>query len=215
MPAPGTRHWIPDPQQYAVEQERGRHDQAMFHFGEYAMFVLLWRIEDYEAGRVGRCPTCFISRGKVAEVYQQPAKKECPDCFGTTFEGGWRAKVVRPSLWDQSKPSDEQSSRGEVDRSTAGVQSTSDFYLRTHDYIIKADGTRWLVQTASENGLTTGFAVSRDNDALGYNFGTCTLIDPSHVAYTIPPLDPRFLNVANVRFPRDWSSVEEIRGPLV
>ena len=56
-------HHLPDPQAYAIDQERARHDSALYSFGEYAMFVLMWNIIDHEAGLVDRCPTCYEAYG--------------------------------------------------------------------------------------------------------------------------------------------------------
>jgi hypothetical protein len=210
--------WHPDPQEHAVAQERSRHDQALASFGEYVMFVLMWRIDDHEAGLVDRCPRCYEAYGKTAEAYGQPAQERCPECFGTTFEGGWKARIVRPSLWDYNEEEDRQHARGEVEVATATVQSTSDFRLRTGDHLFRGDGTRWMMRTVSTNNLRTGFQIpSRQRSALGFNYGQVSLEDESSTPYLIPPSPAEvkeMLDLSHLRHPTDFSAVEEIRGPL-
>lgn len=180
--------WLPDDQDYAVEQERYRHDQALAFYGENALFVLMWRLEDHEKGLVDRCPTCYVALGKIAEVYGQAAREKCSDCFGTTFEGGWKAKIVRLSLWDANEKDYREKARGETEVSTASIQAPSDFRLRTGDYIFRGDGTRWRMQTVSTNHLRTGFEMpSAARTAAGWNYGQCILEDESSVAYMIEP----------------------------
>lgn len=214
----GSQHWLVDPQGYAIDQERYRHDGALDWFGEYAMFVLLWDISDHEAGRVDRCSVCYVPYGKVAETYKQPAKRECESCFGTTFEGGIKAKIVRPSLWDVNEEDEQQMERGEVVIQTANVQATSDFRLRTDDYILRADGSRWKMRSMSTNALRTGFLSPEFRTEVGWNYGTAHREDESSVVYTIPPDEATLvaaLDVRDIRYPKDFSTLEEVNGPLM
>lgn len=214
-----TRFWLPGSQDYAVIQERQRHIDALYHFGEYAMFVLMWRPEDHAAGKVDRCPRCFTSYGVVAEVYQQPSQNDCPECYGTTFEGGYRAKIIRPSIWDASEEANRYSERGETIRANASVQTTHDFTLHIGDYIFRASGERWRIETMSTNHLQTGFAIdSVSQDVLGWNFGQAFLEQPGTVAYHIPPSQSQLaalLDVTGTRTPTDFSTAEDIRGDLL
>lgn len=214
MPVP---KWLPDPQEYAIEQQRASHDQALAHFGEYAVFVLMWKLADHEKGLVGRCPTCYLNRGDIAETYGQAAQEKCPDCFGTTFEGGYKARIVRLSLWDANEEDIRENKRGQIEISTASIQSTSDFRLRTGDFIFRGDGTRWRMQNVSTNHLRTGFMMpTKDRTPVGYNFGQVMREDPSSVAYEIAPSpqDLRDIDLINQRYPADFSDIEDIRGSL-
>jgi len=212
------QHWQPDPQAYAIDQERYRHDGALDRYGEYSLFVLLWRVADFKAGLVVRCPTCYTAYGKAAEVYQQAPKRECADCFGTTFQGGVKAKVVRTSIWDVNEEEDREAARGEVTVQTATVQSTSDFRLRKGDYVLRADGTRWQARSLGGNALRTGFWHPERRTEVGFNYASVTREDASSVAYTIAPTDPvtiATLDVSGARYPVDFTSLEVINGPLV
>ena len=211
---------VPNPQPYAVTQERFRHDGALYQWGEYAIFVLLWNVADHEAGLVARCQDCYVAYGRIAEAYGQPARRKCPTCFGTTFQGGYRATIVRPTIWDYNEKDHREHSRGEVIVSTASVQTTSDFQLRTGDYIIRADNGRWQVRSKSTNNLRTGFETpSAASAPLGYNFGQVSLEDKDSVAHTIPPVDAAevrtLLSVVDQRRPSDFSEFDDLRGPLI
>lgn len=211
-------HHLPDPQRYAVAQERQRHDGALWSFGEYAMFVLLWNITDHDAGLVERCGACFTAYGKIAEAYGQPAVNSCDACYGTTFEGGFKARIVRPSLWDFNEADYKDHARGEVTISTASIQSTGDFRMRTGDIIIRANGTRWKMRSLGTNHLRTGFETpAGPRTAIGYNYGQATLEDTSSVSHLIPPTDAvvtAALDVSMERYPRDFSALEVVRGAL-
>lgn len=209
--------WLRDPQDYAVQQERYRHDQALNTYGEFAMFVLRWTIRDFKAGLVERCSECMIAYGKIADTYQQPARKDCPACYGTSFEGGIRAKIVRTSLWDANEEDYQDARRGESVLQTASVQSTSDFRMRTGDYIFRADGSRWQMRTVSTNALRTGFLEPEHRTEVGYNYGLVQREDEDTVAYMIPPATAdliAILDVRDVRYPPDFSAHEEINGSL-
>lgn len=212
-------HHLPDPQGFAVDQERQRHEQALYRFGEYAMFVLMWNLLDHERGLVARCPTCYESYGKTAEAYGQSAVQDCPDCFGTTFEGGYKARIVRPALWDFNEEDYREAVRGLTVVATATIQSTSDFRLRTGDHVFRADGTRWLMRTVSTNHLRTGFEMpNRDRTALGYNYGQVNRQDETSVAFLIPPDAATLtsaLDIPGTRYPADFSAIEDVRGPLL
>lgn len=210
---------LPDRQQYAINQEQQRHTQALYQFGEHAMFVLLWNREDFDAGLVGACLRCVVPRGLVADVYQQVAESKCPECFATGYEGGYKAKIVRPSLWDYTEDSFETHARGDIKTQSASVQSTWDFKLRNGDYIFRGDLTRWQMRTHATNHLRTGFTPvdQHGSDALGYNYGTVSREDEDSVAYKIPPSNESLaalLDVEHAHYPLNFAAVEEIRAPL-
>lgn len=208
----------PDREDWAIEHVQGSHDGALWRYGEYSMFVLLWRIEDFEMGLVDRCPECQTPYGAIAEVYKQPMKTRCPTCYGTTFRGGFKAKIVRPAMWDMGEATNSPGERGEMIRATTAVQSTHDFRMRTGDFILRADGTRWHVQSLSTNHLRAGFGYpDKEGTLVGFNYGQVMLEDPTSNAYAIelPSTLPMMLNVRNPRQGRDFSLYEEVRGPLL
>lgn len=215
MTVPSYPIWMPDPQAYSIDQERYRHDEAMALFGEYAIFVLLWNINDFNADLVDRCPDCYVVYGKIAETYGQASKERCEACYGTTFEGGYRAKIVRSSIWDFNEDAEREHSKGEVTLQKASVQSVSDFRLRTGDFILRGDGTRWRAEQLGTNHLRTGFDMPTTTDTpLGYNYGDVVREMDNSVAHMVLPADLSILDVPFQRYPQDWSAVEDVVGYL-
>lgn len=210
--------YLPDPQDFAFVQERQRHDQALYSFGEYTMFVMMWTVSDFEEGLVDRCSTCYSSYGKIAEAYGQPARTDCPNCFGTSLEGGFKAQIVRPAIWDFTEPDTQTNARGEVTLASATVQTTGDFSMNTGDYLFRADGTRWESRSNGTNHLHTGFEMLNSaRSSVGYNYTQASLVDASSVAYLIPPspvVIKSRLDIAGVRVPQPFGDLEVERAAL-
>lgn len=211
--------WHPDPQEYARNIQRANHDQALAHFGEYTIFVLMWRLEDFNAGLVTRCSTCYTAYGKVADAYGQSSQEKCSACYGTTFEGGIKARIARLALWDmQEQENRSQQRRGNETTNNARVQSASDFRLRTNDFAFRGDGTRWRIQSIDTDHLRTGFQMpSNVRTPLGYAFGQVVLESTASVAYDIPPDEATLadLDLYRIMTPADLSSLEVVNGDLL
>lgn len=218
MPHRAYPYYIRETQPWAIEQERRRHNEALWHIGENTMFCLLWHQPDFEAGFVNRCPTCFESQGIIAEVYGQPNENKCPDCFGTTFEGGFKALIVRPAIFSDSDQSESISRRGVVHPQQLSIDSTPDFRIQTGDYCFRATGERYYLRAPERVTLRTGFGEpTLENSGIAYNHANAAEEDPTSVAYKIPPASdelPIFLGRRS-RIPRNWASFEIIRAPLI
>lgn len=220
---PSSAHWIPDPQVYAINQMADSHEQAIYSFGEYAIFLLRWSIDDHEAGLVERCHRCFAN--PMFDTYKQSQDARCLSCWGTTFEGGIKARLVRPSIWvygeDDHITAEQRASRGEVVlNNNAQVQVPSQFLLHHGDFIIKADNSRWQVKGANPSRLQTGFQVNESpTQSLGFIHNQVAREDESSVAYLIPPAsgeDVRaLLDIPYVRTPQDFSDAEFVNGPIL
>lgn len=215
-------YYVRAPQDWAVQQERQRHAQALYVVGEWALYVLLWHVVDWEAGLVGRCVTCFGGSDKesrIAAVYNQPTKSKCPDCFGTTFEGGYRALIVRPTLFADTDDDEKLDRRGSVHPDDVTIETTWDFRIMRGDYVIRADNTRWQLSAPQRTTLRTGFG-EPDQTETSISYGNIRAMyeEPTTVVYTIPPTDHATIHTtltAPMRFPGDFSSIEDIRGPLI
>ena len=216
---------LPGHQPYARDHERRSHTEAIFAFGEYAMFVLLWNIEDLNAGRVTRCSRCQSLAGEtdeasemIFETFKATAEDFCPNCLGTTFEGGWKAKIVRPSLWDYQEEVWSKTARGLVQNLSGSVQTTSDFLLRDGDVILRADGTRWRTKAGQPSRIHEGFGLPpRADSNLGYTYAqvnrdedTTLKIEPT----TRTELTS-ILSALGQHWPTDTSGVDQIRGPIL
>jgi hypothetical protein len=184
--------YVRQTQSWALDQERMRHVEAVYWVGEMALFVLMWKVEDFEAGYVGRCPRCrqdpHTVDGRIEQVYKQPVQALCPWCFGTTFDGGVRAKAVRPAIFTDTNEYERKSARGVTYPENTVVETTNDFRARMGDFVFRQDGSRWQLSAANGIMLRTGFMHPSQGDAgTGYTQIPATREDASSVAYQIPP----------------------------
>jgi hypothetical protein len=189
----GQPYRPPAQQAWATGAVQEQNEEALYAFGELALFTLMWRPKDHEAGLVARCSTCFTgAQSRQAEAFKQPTRRECPDCFGTTFEGGFRAQIIRPALWADRNAEDTDQHRGVVVSETLNLETTGDFTLRKNDYVFRFDNTRYQVEAKTEVVLRTGFhspetiqSFAGQTTARRENEGT--------VAFLIPPTDPELV----------------------
>jgi len=82
-----------------IDQQRF-HDETLQWYGEECVVRLLWRAEDAAAGLVTYCQTCQVTpdpthpdvniKARASAVYRQSGNSYCPDCYGTTFTGGFQ-----------------------------------------------------------------------------------------------------------------------------
>lgn len=151
------------PTTYDIDQERVRHDDAVHWFGEMTCFLSWWRPADREAGLVGPCTTCNtkMTDSRIVEAYGQAAQHLCPNCYGTTFEGGLRSIFYRPAIWNLTPVEHDVKRRGEVEIIRGTLQVISNLDLHDGDHAVRADGTCWKMDQASWQEITTGFGSQR------------------------------------------------------
>lgn len=177
---------------WASEQVRASHDEALYAFGEFAMFTLMWRSMDFEAGLVGRCQTCFAGPGsRAAAAFNQATVNKCPDCYGSTYEGGFRAQIIRPTILDDRNDEVTDQERGVVRMDTLNFETTSDFNLRKGDYLFRFDDTRFQTEEKEMSVVRTGFGPALDAESFS-GTSTAHLEEKTAVAHLIPP-DPATL----------------------
>lgn len=177
-------------QPWASDLVESSHAEALYAFGEYVIFTLMWRPKDFEMGLVGRCQTCFVgTASRQAAAFQQPTKRECPDCYGTTYEGGFRAQIIRPALLADRNQEVSEENRGVVVTDTIQMETTSDFRLHKGDYVFRGDNTRFQTEEKNEAVVRTGFGAPLTSDS---SAGTTTAHreETTSVAFLIPPLNP-------------------------
>ncbi len=221
-PSRALPYWQRQPETWAEEQVADSHREALYLLGEYTMFVLMWHAVDHERGLVARCSRCFgtHTHALIAEAYRQPVQERCPVCFGTTFEGGWRARIIRPALWTDSATDTVEHPRGDVQTDSMSVETTEDFTLRRGDYVFRADGTRFRTMELVGAPVRTGFAQPVPSRSVGGAIAQVRLEDPTTVAYLIPPdradLVEALAVPATAHLVPDLSATyEEANGPLL
>lgn len=211
-------YYIRETQPWAIEQERRRHNEALWYVGENTMFVLMWHLEDFQNNLVKRCLTCYQSQGMISQVYQQTDQYKCPDCFGTTFDGGFKAIIVRPAIFSDTDEGETKHSRGVVHPNDLSIDSTPDFRVRTGDYCFRQNGDRFFLRVPERITLRTGFGdPDQGRTAIAYNHANAAVEDPSNVSYMIPPATDEVTAILSQRsrIPRPWTSFEIIRAPLI
>lgn len=212
--------YLREPQDWALDQERFRHNGALYHIGEWVFLILMWHQLDFERGLVARCSRCWGGgrASRVAEVYKQPTQNECPVCFGTTFEGGYRARIVRPAIVADVEETERPDRRGSMHPAAVTFETTYDFRCRPGDFVIRRDGSRWRVRSADRLQVRTGYLhPSQADTAVAYKL-PAELEERSTVAYRIPPTgesEPARILGQPMRFPGDFSAFEQINAALV
>jgi hypothetical protein len=215
--------WQRDVQRWAISEERRRHVQALWQYGELAVFCLMWTAADNAAGLVARCQRCFANpslstEDRISASYGQGNQYACTDCFGTQFEGGFRALIVRPAIFNDMDKGQAKSAKGVVQPGTLGIETTPDFRVRPGDYCFRSDGDRFQLRQPRRTTLRTGFATPWQREAaIDYNQLNAALEDPASVAYQIPPAPAELAQVLGTytRLPASFSWFEVIRAPLI
>jgi hypothetical protein len=204
-------------QNWAIEQERYRHNQALYSVGEMVMFVLMWHVEDHLKGYVRRCPRCFNGDdARAAKVYEQSTVNKCPMCYGTTFEGGVRAKIIRPAIITDSDDNEIQGERGVTFPVKVTVESVSDFRFRNGDYLFRQDGSRYQLGNPQRTQLRTGFEhPSQAADSIGYAMGTATLENSTTVAWMISPTQDELQDLLRTSGRYPVQATDVTNGPLI
>jgi hypothetical protein len=208
-----------DRKDWAIEQEIYRHKQALYDIGEWAMFVLLWTVEDFKSGYVVHCPRCFSGDDVAADtssVYKQSSQARCPSCYGTTFQGGIRAKLIRPTIFADTDDEETKSTRGVVHPQRVTVESTNDFRFRSGDFVFRIDGSRWQLSGPSRVTLRTGFEhPGQSASSIGYAPCPASLEDKTSVAYLIPPNSDQLKSLLTPMSRYPISANDLINGPLI
>lgn len=208
-------YYVREPERYAVDQERQRHLQALYTVGEWTMFTLMWHLEDFQNGLVARCTVCY---NRASQAYKQPERNKCPSCFGTTFDGGFKAIIVRPAIFGDTDEDTKYQARGVVDSDDLDMESTPDFRVRTGDYCFRSTGHRFYLRVPDRVTLRTGFGTPYQRSmAIGYNHARASLEDASTVAYLIPPSQDDLIQILGVAVtePVSFGAYEIIRAPLI
>lgn len=224
-PAPGGAeegralpYWLGATEPWAIAQLTSSHLEVLYRLGELAMFVLMWRPADLLVGLVSPCVVCEAQDARAFAAYEQPTKRRCPSCLGTTFDGGYRARIVRPTLWVDRTRDSSDGARGEVVTSYVSLETTRDFTLHTGDYIFRLGGDRFRCAELDAPPVRTGFDTPDPLQRVAGIVDRVTLEDPSSVAYLIPPA-PEDVEVALTASSHlvsvASSPYEVVRGPLV
>ena len=211
--------FLPDQKWWEIVQERFRETDALYRIGEWATFVAMWKVEDFNSGLVQRCPTCVVGTTVIDNTYNQPTFDRCPTCYGALYagpHGGVKSLQIRPSIWQFGEKDLQWLPRGETEVQNATVTSTYDVRLWKRDYIIRGDGLRFGVNSVSGVHLSSGFGVqAHTQTAITYTYGIQKEHESSP-AYLIPPntqVITQLLNQLYARYLPNFNQYEYDDGP--
>jgi len=192
---------------YAEINQQRFHDETLQWYGEECIVRLLWRAEDAKAGLVTYCQTCQDSpdptnpnssvQSRVSQVYRQSGNSYCPDCYGTTFTGGFKPTCYHLYMLASDTPESRQNLQtGQFWKENPSVQFSWFPQIRTGDLVVRVDswsngsptsfGYYFQVSTVGVQTIRTGPGVSADSTKIVNQ--TCTLENlwPSHPYYSVP-----------------------------
>jgi hypothetical protein len=209
------------PDQPTAEQVVQRqHSDALWAMGEAVMFVLWWGVRDFDAGLVERCALCWTG-SRHAEAWGQPERGNCPDCFGTGFEGGFRAKVIRPAILSDRTTDENYTSRGQLLTDAITAETTTDIYVRHGDVLIRSDNSRYSCSEMDQVVIRSGFAVADTEGTVSGTIQSANRLPRDDSGYLVPPLhDDQVSAILRTPFvgrhtPPDVTAYEVVRGPLI
>jgi hypothetical protein len=226
------RTWQRDPQRFAITQERERHVQALWQYGELAVFALMWTTLDAVAGMAQPCTRCNVDAAaqspeqQISAAYGQGSQFRCPLCYGSQYIAagtvkqypGLRALLVRPAVITDLDKAQQFANRGVVNTGTLNAESTPDFRVRNGDYMFRVSGDRFRLRVPRRVTLRTGFGSPwQQSTAITYNLAQAGLEDPTSASYIIPPDAPTLATWLGTytRVPVSYAGLEVINGPLI
>ena len=159
-------------------------------YGEMTAFIQWWHVDDFMDGLVVRCTRCFPwqdrTERRIVEAFEQASQTKCPVCYGTTFEGGYKAIVYAPAIWSPGPESSDAIGRhGDHYVRGAQVQPSSIVKLRDGDTAVRLDGTRWRLASPLEGELSTGFGFHGELNEQMRSAITANIQDPTTVDYMV------------------------------
>lgn len=219
-PSAKSQFFLGPDQTFADDNTRQSTLDALYAYGEYSIFVLFWTAYDLQNGLVNRCLRCTSDDSRAYRAYRQPTFQKCPDCYGTSFEGGWRAKVVRPCIWSDTNVETAQGNRGVFRTDNVSVETTADLSIHSSDIIIRYDNTRYHTDEPDPVIMRNSFSHPEDQRSLSNLITTAHRSDVNTSAsYLIEPVRDAevsaLLNIPpNRHTPLDFSAFDQTRGYL-
>ena len=142
-----------------IDQQRF-HDETLQWYGEECVVRLLWRAEDAAAGLVTYCQTCQVSpnptspnanvKARASAVYRQSGNSYCPDCYGTTFTGGFQPIAYHLYMLASDTPDTRKNlSTGQFWQQNPSVQFSWYPQIRQGDLVIRIENWNGDVPTLS------------------------------------------------------------------
>jgi hypothetical protein len=189
-----------------IDQQRF-HNEALQWYGEECIVRQLWRAEDAAMGLVTYCQTCQDSpnpskpsasvQSRVSNVYRQTGNSYCPDCYGTTFTGGFKTTCYHLYMLAADTPEVRSNlSTGQFWKQNPSVQFAWYPEIRVGDLVVRvsawsndnpiATTDRFIVSTVNVQTVRTGPGIAYDTTKIVNQFTTLENLPPSHPYYSVP-----------------------------
>lgn len=181
---------------YAIRQLRNSVKESLQSHGEECLLLQMFHVVP-DAQDVPRCH-CFD------DVYNQGSKFDCPDCYGTTLQGGVKKAARAWALFSDAQGVESQSKRGVWTPDHRRVQTEALPVLLEHDFIIRVlewDRHRrpvdiegiYSVDLVTNVSLRTGGVYGQTKaDAVGQSADVIRLQEGQHPIYKFPALSQVF-----------------------
>ena len=188
-----------------IDQQRF-HNEALQWYGEECIVRQLWRAEDAAMGLVTYCQTCQDSpnpskptasiQSRVSNVYRQTGNSYCPDCYGTTFTGGFKTTCYHLYMLAADTPEVRSNlSTGQFWKQNPNVQFAWYPEIRVGDLVVRvsawsgdnptATTDRFIVSTVNVQTVRTGPGIAYDTTKIVNQFTTLENLPPSHPYYSV------------------------------
>jgi len=192
---------------YAEINQQRFHDETLQWFGEQVIVRQLWRAEDAALGLVGYCQQCQDSvdptnpnasvQSRVSNVYKQSGNSFCPNCYGTTFNGGFKTTCYHLYTLAADTPQIRANiSTGQFWRDNPTVQMSWYPEIRVGDLLVRvlswdgdtptALGDRFEVSSVNVQTVRTGPGISYDTTKIVNQFTTLYNLPTTHPYYNVP-----------------------------
>ena len=180
---------------YAITQGRKDVRDALTLTGEQCIALQMYHpINDPDAPR---CPSCYNA------LYKQAKEYACPDCYGTTFEGGIKEIDRIWAIFTQNDNNEPINNQGVWNADNRNVQMEAFPILSQRDYIVRVkrwgpnftplavDGI-WATGRVNVQTLRTGSMWDTQEYAGIGQFCTSNLMPDNHPIYSVPILGISF-----------------------
>ncbi|AEQ21022.1 structural protein [Rhodococcus phage E3] len=180
---------------YAVQMLRRNVKESLQSHGEQCIALAMYHVVA-DADRFPRC-TCFD------DIYQSSETYDCPDCYGTTIQGGVKTAARVWGLFTDQQGIEDHDKQGVWTPDQRGLQTEASPELMEHDYIIRVlDWDRsgraldlegiYIVDKVDLTSLRTGGVYGQTRrDAVGQR-ANLTRLQDTHPIYRYPALGKLF-----------------------
>ncbi|AEJ94371.1 hypothetical protein SEA_FLUDD_124 [Mycobacterium phage Fludd] len=150
---------------YAVRLARQSVRDSLMSHGEECILIHLYHVPEVE-DTVPRCPFCFD------DVYSQSDQYDCPQCYGTTFDGGISFAYRAWGIFGDALDKETTGKRGvwhPVER-TLQTEPFPDMWKR--DFVVRVEGWTPDHRPTGVEGIYVFDEVNNENIRTGNHFGT-------------------------------------------